>query len=159
MQPIDIPTLAEKILVFMTPYWTIFLSSATKKTAEIIVERTADTVFSKAKSIWIKLKPKVFANKIAKEAVKQVANSSNNESYQTILRTMLVDILKEDKKLAKELNLLLRDEHSQQEVFQLANANSQSIALNIKGDSNTLKISANKQKTAATRNPNKKGKS
>lgn len=98
--------LAQTVINFLTPAFPTLLLLGTEAGKEASKKIGAD-LWEGAKSIWRVLSPKIEAKPGAMDAVKELANSPEDEDNLDILRANLKKIFKEDDALATEVRQIL----------------------------------------------------
>ena len=96
----DIGVLASAITTALLPLLPSLLG--TKKSAGEIRDYVPAQVLEPAKSLWLKLKPKVDAKPAALEAAHDAAQMPDNEDARAALRWQFYKLLNEDHSLAEE---------------------------------------------------------
>ena len=99
----DIAALANSLTTALVPLLP-FLLKAGEKAAEETGKAVAGQSLEWAKSLWIKLQPKVEAKPAALEAAQDVAHAPEDEDLQAALRVQLKKLLTEDQSLAEEVS-------------------------------------------------------
>src|SRR5215212_2158181 len=100
---IDINLIADSLtntLVPLLPY----LLKAGEKAAEETGKTVAGESWEWAKSLWLKLKPKVEAKQAALELAEDVAQAPEDEDARAALRVQLKKLLSEDQSFAEEVS-------------------------------------------------------
>ena len=99
----DIGALASSLTTVLVPLLP-YLLKAGEKAAEETGKKVAGESLEWAKSLWVKLKPKVEAKPAALEAAEDAAQTPDDEDAQAALRVQLKKLLTEDQSLAEEVS-------------------------------------------------------
>jgi hypothetical protein len=99
----DIGALASSLTTALVPVLP-YLLKAGEKAAEETGKAVADQSLEWAKSLWVKLKPKVEAKPAALEAAEDVAQTPDDEYARAALHQQLKKLLTEDQSLAEEVS-------------------------------------------------------
>ena len=99
----DIVALASSVTTVLVPLLP-YLLKAGEKAAEETGKAVAGQSWEWAKSLWTKLQPKVEANPAALVAAQDVAQSTEDEELQTVLRVQLRKLLTEDQSLTEDVS-------------------------------------------------------
>lgn len=92
---------------FLAPFLP-FLLKLGNKAAETAAGKFGEDAWTRAKAVWAKLQPKVEAKAAAQEAVADVAESPEDEDYQTALRVQLKKLLENDAALAAAIAQIMQ---------------------------------------------------
>jgi len=99
----DIGALASSLTTALVPLLP-YLLKAGEKAAEETGKAVAGQSLEWAKSLWVKLQPKVEAKPIALEAAQDAAQMPDNADARGALRLQLYKLLAEDQSLAEEVS-------------------------------------------------------
>ena len=99
----DIVALAGSVTTVLAPLLP-YLLKAGDKAAEETGKAVAGQSWEWAKSLWIKLKPKVEAKPGALEVAQDAAQAPKDQDAQAAFRQLLKKLLTEDQSLAEEVN-------------------------------------------------------
>ena len=102
----DIPSLVNSITPFLLPLVPYLLKAGEKATEEV-GKKLGEGVWDKARTLWDKLHPKLKDKPGAIEAIRDVAQSPNDEDAVAAFRQQLKKLLTEDVSLAKEISELV----------------------------------------------------
>ncbi len=104
----DVGALASSLTTALVPVLP-YLLKAGEKAAEETGKAVGSQSLEWAKSLWVKLKPKVEAKPMALEAAEDVAQTPDDEDAQATLRRQLRKLLEEDQLLAEEVRRWLEE--------------------------------------------------
>ena len=141
---IDINLIADSLtntLVPLLPY----LLKAGEKAAEETGKTVTGESWEWAKSLWLKLKPKVEAKQAALELAEDVAQAPEDEDARAVFRQQLKKLLTEDQSLAQEVSRWL--EQGKAAGINVSAAGERSVAIGgdvksstiVTGDQNKVK--------------------
>jgi hypothetical protein len=98
----DIVALTHAVTTTLVPVLP-YLLKAGEKAAEEAGKKAAGETWDWAKELWTRLRPKVEAKPAALEAVRDVAQTPDDEDAQAALRVQLKKLLAEDQTLTEEV--------------------------------------------------------
>ena len=128
----DITLLASSLTTALIPLLP-YLLKAGEKAAEETGKTVADQSLEWAKSLWVKLKPKVEAKPAALEAAQDAAQTPDDEDAQVALRVQLKKLLTEDQSLAEEVSRWLEQGKAAGIIVTASGERSVAIGGDVKG--------------------------
>ena len=102
----DLQTLAQQIVSFLTPFLP-YLLKVGEKAAEEAGKKLGADAWERAKALWAKLRPKVEGKPAAQEAAADVAANPQDEDAQAALRHQLKKLLAEDESLLADVTPIM----------------------------------------------------
>ncbi|HKZ86579.1 MAG TPA: hypothetical protein VJ793_23355 [Anaerolineae bacterium] len=116
----DITQIASAVAAIVAPFapYLIDVGKAVgKKMAETIAAKGGEAAWSKAQSLWSKIKARLGDDPEVKSAALMLAGAPDDETYQTLLTKVLAKRLEQNPDLARELLDLLGGEKAAQRVL------------------------------------------
>lgn len=116
----SIAEIATTVVTFVAPFIPYLLEEGKavgQKWAETLAERGGEATWNNAKAIWGKIQSHFGKDARVNGTALMVSDYPGDESYQTMLATVLGNHLKEDPQLAEELLQLAGGEQGVQEVL------------------------------------------
>jgi hypothetical protein len=95
---IDVTALAQTVTAILAPALPILV-----KVGDGALGKIGSDISDKAKTLWVKLRPRLEAKPSAQEALVEVVNNPNDEDARAALRFQIKKLFSEDTELAAEI--------------------------------------------------------